>query len=353
MKKCLIAVFLLCSSWSFACDLSQFTLTSIAGSGPYTITTRLCIGHGVRGRSTGGSPTGRFVFSFFDSLPITINSFTPDSVTGPATSVLFTGDTIGSQSSPLSSQQNIEYSTTVANGRYGCNSGNTCGTLTQTCINFVFTTNILPDSIRVFGIEASDSFDRVYGCNNQSDMMLDFTSVLPVKWHGFEAKNLTTGQNYLKWTIGEEENCNYYVVRRTEILDHHPHWDELDEQPCNNLSEILTYTYIDENPPAVSHYQIKQYDYNWESSTSQIVTVFNKGAQVQLYPNPASNLLTVFTKGAQHLKIYGSQGEVLLNKPIKAEEKVVLNMSQFETGVYFVVLEYSAERISSKLLISE
>ncbi|MDB4347541.1 hypothetical protein OAB01_02680 [Bacteroidia bacterium] len=65
---------------AFTCNLSQFTLTSFTGSGPYTIATSLCFGHGFTGGSSGGDPTGRFAFSFFGNSPLVINSFTPDTV---------------------------------------------------------------------------------------------------------------------------------------------------------------------------------------------------------------------------------------------------------------------------------
>ena len=56
----------LSSKQSFSCNLSNYTLTSITGTGPYTITTQLCVGYGITGFvSSADANTRDILFGFY------------------------------------------------------------------------------------------------------------------------------------------------------------------------------------------------------------------------------------------------------------------------------------------------
>lgn len=336
---------------ALACNLSQFTLTSLTGAGPYTITTSLCYGHGFTGGASGGDPTGRFAFAFFGPSPLVINSFTPDSVTGPATGVGFKGDTIGPSSSPLSAQQNIVFTTTTAGGRLGCSNPPSCGGATQTCITFTFIMDSIPDSIRVFGIEASDSFTTGTGCNAESDMVIDFSSFLPVHWLGFMGEHLPSNKNLLVWTVAQEENCSHYIIRRSLVLNHHPEWKILGTIDCENRIETHQYKFIDNSPPPLGCYQIVQYDFNSENSKTRIISISNKAESLSPYPNPTNDYFLPNTKGVQKLEIVNSRGQLIAKKIVGSNTLVKINVSSFAPGVYIIKLAHANHTRIEKLIV--
>ena len=333
-----------------ACDLSHFTLTSLTGTGPYTITTQLCIGHGVTGPSSGGSPTGKFAFAIFGDTSLSVNSFTPDSVVGPATGVVFKGDTIGSQSAPLSSQENIEFTTTTVGGLYGCSNPPNCGGVTQTCITFTFVMDTIPDSIKVVGIEGSNSYAVGANCNGHSDMCLEFSSFLPVNWLDFYGKHLFNKQNSLTWRVAMEIDCSHYIVRRAEELDHHTHWDNIGRIDSRDRLAVQNYNFIDKQPLPLGYYQVVQYDFNGSYTKSKIISLTNE-LGITLYPNPSNAILTVSTQGAETIEMLNFAGQQIWIHDLNLEHTKKIDVSQILPGVYFLKLSYLGSSKIEKILI--
>lgn len=199
----------------------------------------------------------------------------------------------------------------------------------------------IPDSIRVVGIEASDSFTIGTGCNGQSDMVIDFSSFLPVNWLGVTGEHLPSNKNLLVWTVAQEENCSHYIIRRSLELNHHPEWKLLSTIDCDNRLEVHQHSYKDNNPPPVGYYQIVQYDYNSENSKSWIIPIWKKEEQLTPFPNPSDTYFTLNTKGVSRLEIINSLGKIVDEKDLGSETRMEIDVSAYTPGVYFIRLYYA------------
>ena len=71
---------------------------------------------------------------------------------------------------------------------------------------------------------------------------------------------------------------------------------------------------------------------------------------LQIYPNPSCSLVTFVNENSTsgNLKIYDFLGREMINKEI--EESVELNISNWTSGVYFVLFVSDGERSVQRLI---
>lgn len=173
--------FLMLGTGANACNLSYVQLDSVIPVGnDYDIFVTLCIGGGIIGASTGADGgTGDFAFGFYSSCTnnIVLSSFTP-SVTGDTTGVTNIGFNAGpAPQPPFGTQATILYTSNTINQLMCVSTTAGCGRPHQQCFPFVFRTDVIPDSIRMFGIEGSSN--PVAGCYLDPDMVMDFAAYNP------------------------------------------------------------------------------------------------------------------------------------------------------------------------------
>lgn len=169
----------LCASPIRACNLSNFTLLSQTYNSftqEWTIQTRLSIGAGITGATKGGDQGTRSIaIGFYTSCPsFTVVSFTPSQITGPTTGCVMPG-LISTIANPMNAQALVLYSMPPGCGTNGFACVTTtlaCGNVASTNYTLTFVTNMLPDSMRAFGVEAAGNF--LGGCHPNPDMKLTF-----------------------------------------------------------------------------------------------------------------------------------------------------------------------------------
>jgi|GEM_PF-2597971 len=164
----LLSLFLLPSETK-ACDRSSLELDSVVQVGSeFDIYVTLNIGAGIFGSMQGAdNGTTQFGFGFYSTTvnPINFSFFTP-SVISDTTAELASAIPIGTP--PLGTQGFILYQPT--NGLFTCtNSNAVCGFPHTQSDQYRFRTNILPDSIRAFGVEGMGN--PMGGCIDQ-DMLI-------------------------------------------------------------------------------------------------------------------------------------------------------------------------------------
>jgi len=94
--------------------------------------------------------------------------------------------------------------------------------------------------------------------------------------------------------------------------------------------------------------------------TLPVTELENKIGSLNAYPNPASNLLTVEFSlamyGKAQLQLLNMLGQVLMTQNIVASqaiEKTVMDVSQLEAGVYYVVLQSGEEKKVQRVMITK
>jgi hypothetical protein len=104
----------------------------------------------------------------------------------------------------------------------------------------------------------------------------------------------------------------------------------------------------------------------WESETDQcesalteeecvVLTgndeLLNEATLVSLYPNPAAELVNIETCGTmERIFVYNSQGDLIFDKVISGDH-VQLNVGNYSSGIYLVVIQTGTDRISRVLSI--
>ena len=72
-----------------------------------------------------------------------------------------------------------------------------------------------------------------------------------------------------------------------------------------------------------------------------------------MYPNPAKDVLNIQLNNISnaYLSVYDIQGKLVLDRIISQEQNVALNVSDLQSGMYFVKLNTGTKEIVKKLII--
>lgn len=359
----------------FSCNLSNYTLTSITGTGPYTIVTRLCVGYGRTGSINGADADTRdILFGFYSSNPaFAITSFSPSSITSGRgfSNCTMNGLDIGSVPfDPFNSQGNIYYAdpgtAPCTTQPFACvTSTALCGNVNQQCINFTFVTNILPDSIKVFGVEGAGN--PVAGCFPNPDMQIKLNGLLPVFWSTVSAKKINDSKVAVYWTTLSEMDNYFFTVEKTdklaEGLNHHNQqteetvWTQCGIVNGTNKNTIANYTFTDNHPfPGLSYYRIKQTDFSGKFSYSPIVVtdLNSESDEIKIFPNPSKHTVTVEYAGMKSISLLNMFGEKIYEESnLDTHSKHSINTQTITAGVYLLKIKNSSDDVvSSKIIIT-
>lgn len=346
---------------AMACNLSDLTLVSITGTGPYAIVMRLCVGMGLTGATKGGDQSTKDIsFGIFENTPgLVINSFLPANLCGPMGCCM-----PGSIVSPQPGQSaRLLYSdpgyygiAPCATSPYGCvNSTALCGAAQAFCRNITINVNIRPDSIRAYGAEGGGN--PIGGCYPNADMRIIFPP-LPVVWGDFQGSATNAGVK-LKWSTLEEINADVYVVERA-IND--VDYEIIAEVPATgNTTEISRYEYLDRNPnPGVNRYRLVQVDMSGLSGESEIIeVVYDTPSQLawsQVGPNPTRDYVDLSfyspKAAALTLQLMDVTGKMVLNQAVEANlggNMLRLDLRALNKGNYYLSLMSGSDRIVYKI----
>lgn len=357
----LVAILSAGSEQAKACDRTDTVLDSVVFSGGlYTIYATVCIGGGVQGVNKGaGGDTRDIAFGFFTagSVPITISSFTPATITGDTTLCTGFGFNLGPGGPPFNSVGTIGYIDLAScpNAYLCITSTPICGGLHSQCNQHTFTVDVLPDSIRVFGAEGGGN--PVAGCYPNPDMLIDFT-VLPVVWGDVYGVVKDEGIE-LDWsTLSEINNDHFEVMRSTDGSN----FNVVGRVEAQAGGEGLrTYKFTDLNPiSGRAHYKIIQVDQDASRSESDVISLVYSAPEGlswgDIGPVPANDYLDLSFLSDQNqdmtLVVYDLKGAEVLNRDIKARigrNTQHLDLSDLQAGVYYLRIKGATGKIDYKL----
>lgn len=351
---------------AYGCDRSDVTVDSITYSpGSTTIYATLCIGGGRTGASTqtsAGGDTRDIAFAFYSQeTDFQVLNFAPDSIVGDSSGIFQTGLNYGPVSTaPFQSQGTIGYfDLTPSSAAYMCITTTAlCGQVHTQCTQYTFTTNTLPDSIRVFGVEGGGNPSA--GCMPNSDMLIDL-SLLPVTWGSFGVQSSGYG-NLLSWTTLSESNNDRFEVQRSS---NGRQFAALSQLPgAGNSSVNRGYEYFDPSPVfGRNFYRIKQVDLDGDFSYSKVVSVrfeAESGLQTAVVsPNPTTGDLSIHFISEEgrpvNLSLYDMCGKQYYHgeQPTqKGANGFNLDLGAFPVGIYFLRIDDGREVVDKKVLLN-
>lgn len=187
---------------------------------------------------------------------------------------------------------------------------------------------------------AYTSLSNNYEDDKAEVMTYTINSLLPIELVEFyaEEKNCDV---HLNWKTASELNNDWFVLEKSTDATI---WQELKRvKGYGTTNQPQQYEVVDKNANGMVYYRLKQIDYDGTSSTSHVISVqvqnCNGLAQIQIYPNPASNVIFLKNTSEKYsgldVEFYAANGQ-LMKKYITSSPLEILDVSQWSAGNYFI-----------------
>ncbi len=154
----------------------------------------------------------------------------------------------------------------------------------------------------------------------------------PIEWLNVEGEVLPEG-NLMSWQTGTETNNDYFVVERQNQAGEFVEIARL--TGAGNSSRAQSYQFLDKFPlNGLSYYQIRQVDYDGQSSTSKVIALNRK----------ESNVLTIYTynewiniigEADATITIYNSTGQAVYQGKLTEDRQQITTVNWF-AGLYLI-----------------
>jgi hypothetical protein len=185
-------------------------------------------------------------------------------------------------------------------------------------------------------------------------------TALPVELRAFTAKATSTAVE-LSWQTAQEKNSHYFAVERAPGAD--AAFTEVARvSAAGNSTTLRRYATRDAEvaplPAGTLYYRLRQVDQDGTVAYSAVQAVRwqpKQGAELALYPNPATETTTVqLLGGAPHeaatLRVYTTRGELVRSQKL-AQPRGQLALQGLAAGLYQVVLfDGQGQRLGSQRL---
>jgi len=165
----------------------------------------------------------------------------------------------------------------------------------------------------------------------------DASIPLPVELLTFEALALEHSVQ-IRWSTASELNNDYFSVQRSTDAEQ---WTEVVRRAGAGTSELAKFYTAEDYQPldGRSYYRLKQVDFDGMSSYSSIVAVdFSGMPGLILSPNPSSGKFTLEAGkfNESQVRVYNSLGQLLPVTPLRANNKLSIDLSTYPEGIYII-----------------
>ena len=188
----------------------------------------------------------------------------------------------------------------------------------------------LEDSQVLYGTELFGSFDLGLGVEKTG---------LTLEWL---AKNKGKTQQFVI-----EKSMDGYDFQAIEILN------------TNDFSDTLKKT--DESPDfGTNYYRVKQVFKNGDFQYSEVQSeqYLVDEASITIYPNPVKDVFTLkvghFSELEGQVRIFSMSGQEVASRPLaKGNRNVQIDMSKFQNGMYFLILDARNRKVIERQFVLE
>jgi hypothetical protein len=317
------------------------------------------IGAGRTGAVSGASDiTSDFAIGFHSSSPLTINSYSPTTVSSAIPVITYNVDNIGPVPSAPFNVEAMLYAYDPMSSPFACiTSTAACGNIHQKKLSFAVNLNIVPDSIRLFGIEGAGN--PIGGCYPDPDMLLSLTSLLPVQLGGFYVQ-LINNTALLNWSTHTETNADYFLIQKSYDAENFETIGSVKASGTSTNKKYYSYTDTDylyiADEDKTPYYRIVQYDFEGNSYVSKVITLnyhTKKSGSPIVYPNPSSDILNIRFKTDYNttVTIRDIMGRQIFISTILENGTLTIDVSAFPKGICFIEIKNDKESYSSKIIL--
>ncbi len=177
---------------------------------------------------------------------------------------------------------------------------------------------------------------------------------LPITLISFNAYP-DNGEVKLEWsTASETDNAFFTIQKSTDGQG----WETVQKVLGSGTSSITeNYTAYDLTPySGISYYRLMQTDIDGKQSFSPIISINlgNKDADITVYPNPATSLIKISfpSAGRYEVSLLNISGQIVNSTVLTTSDNLVLNVSGFKTGIYFIRIIHEGKTETKKLIIN-
>jgi hypothetical protein len=233
----------------------------------------------------------------------------------------------------------------------------TCGSLTLlagSCLNYA--SNNSTGTWTFSGLTIGESYYiRADGyANDLCSYSYDPVSgILPVRVSYFDGQALSNGYNRIEWQTSSEINTDYFVLEKSRNgIDYDIFSKHL---AAGNSSENIDYFTYDNNPFETTYYRLKQFDLDGTLTYTNDLVILNKEVKDELSvgPNPSYDGL-INIRSSQVIKqinVLNSSGKLVKTINYDNQKTISLNLSEFNSNVYFLQIVKNNETILKKIVL--
>ncbi len=177
---------------------------------------------------------------------------------------------------------------------------------------------------------------------------------LPITLISFNAYP-DNGEVKLEWSTASETDNAFFTVQKST---NGQGWETVQKVLGSGTTRgIENYTAYDLSPySGISYYRLMQTDIDGKQSFSPIISINlgNKEADITVYPNPATSIIKIGfpSAGRYEVSLLNIGGQIINNTILTTSDNLVLNVSGFKTGIYFVRIIHNGITETKKLIIN-
>ncbi len=198
--------------------------------------------------------------------------------------------------------------------------------------------------------QVSYRFVGTTGTSFTSDIALDDISFSTLQQSPLPVTYLNWGVQWsgqhalLDWTTQTEENNSHFDVERS--IDN-IHFEKIGiVKSKNSIDNNVQYSFTDLNaknlPADKIYYRLRQVDNDQKINYSEILSLINSDRPIfyTIKPNPSDGIFNLNTiENLKSIKVVNSFGQTVTNVTVKNQDDHILNLTEFASGIYFVLLQ--------------
>jgi len=201
-----------------------------------------------------------------------------------------------------------------------------------------------------------EAVGNIFFTINDTDFAIQ--STLPVTWLSFTAQKINASSILVKWSTANEQNNKYYEVQRSSDGINFSSIFQLNAG--NDSKSTAEYSYTDFKAiNGINYYRIKQTDADGKSSYSAIAKVILEDNVLSwnIQPNPAKTAAAFYARKNMtnvSINVYNVSGKnvyTIQRSAINAGEQIIIPVSNFSKGIYFVKVKSNEETRTEKLMV--
>ncbi|MDB5223217.1 MAG: hypothetical protein JWN83_1884 [Chitinophagaceae bacterium] len=190
--------------------------------------------------------------------------------------------------------------------------------------------------------------------------LADNTAVLPVSLVSFKG-TINNGIVKLQWVTGNEMNIDHYEIEKSASG---LNWNTAGTTQAINIAQLQnSYMYNDKDPyTGKSYYRLKIIDKNQAIKYSDVISLFNSNPEkpkITIRPSLTdSKQSSIVIKGISFdqneriiLKIFNSNGTLVINKVCTAQEQLPLDFHNLSGGMYVMATEIKGIKYNLPFII--